>query len=143
MNEDRFLEGKVIRQTLPIIDNPAGPGIPALKRLRLAQGELAQIYDAERGIRYMAVIELLAQNTRGNHYHKVKEELVYMMQGEVVLVVEDIRSKARESVPLRPGDLALIRTEVAHALRVTASGLAIEFSQARFDAQDIYRYPLP
>jgi len=142
MDQTRFLDGKVVWQSLPVVRPPLGADAPNLKRLMLPQGELAQIYDAEEGIRYMAVIELRRYNTRGNHYHKVKVEWVYVTAGEVLLVVEDIESRKRETVPLRAGDLALIQTGIAHALRVVATGEAIEFSAARFDPADIFRYPL-
>jgi mannose-6-phosphate isomerase-like protein (cupin superfamily) len=142
MSQHSYLAGKVRHESLPLVRGPVGPDATHLKRLLLPQGELAQIYDAAEGIRYLAVIELQEGNTRGNHYHEVKEEFVYVLRGEVLLVAEDIASKARESVRLQAGDLAFIQTRVAHALRVVQPGLAVEFSGARFDGADIYRYPL-
>jgi mannose-6-phosphate isomerase-like protein (cupin superfamily) len=142
MSERAFLGGKVLCQSLPCVRPPIGPEVPNLKRLLLPQGELAQIYDAAEGIRYLAMIELKDGNTRGNHYHRTKEEFVYVLQGEVLLVVEDIETRAREQVPLQAGDLAFIQTHVAHALRIPRPGLALEFSKARFDAADIVKYPL-
>ena len=142
MSETTFLNGKVLKRSLPALELPLGPDAPALKRLRLPQGELAQFYDAEEGIRYMAFLELVPGQVRGNHYHKVKEEQVYVMRGEVWLSVADIDSQARASVALRAGDLAVIRTGIAHAMRTVAAGQAIEFSSARFDAADIHRFPL-
>jgi mannose-6-phosphate isomerase-like protein (cupin superfamily) len=142
MPETTFLNGKVLQRSLPLLQLPLGPDAPALKRLLLPQGELAQFYDAEQGVRYLAFIELLPGQVRGNHYHKVKEELVYLMRGEVLLSVADIDSQARASVALRAGDLAVIRTGIAHAIRTVEPGQAIEFSIARFDPADIYRFPL-
>lgn len=140
--EATFLNGKVLKQSLPVLGLPLGPDAPALKRLLMPQGELAQFYDAKEGIRYMAFIELLPGQARGNHYHKVKEELVYVIRGEVLLTVADIDSKARASVALQAGDLAVIRTGIAHAYRTVEPGQAIEFSIARFNPADIHRYPL-
>ena len=142
MPESTFLNGKVLKRSLPLLQLPLGPDAPALKRLLLPQGELAQFYDAEQGVRYMAFIELLPGQVRGNHYHKVKEELVYMIRGEVLLSVADIDSQARASVALRAGDVAVIRTGIAHAIRAVEPGQAIEFSIARFDPADIHRFPL-
>jgi len=142
MIETKFLEGKVTRQSLPIMQGAPGPDAPPLKRLLLPQGELAQIYDADEAIRYLAFIELRPQTTRGNHYHNTKIEIIYVLEGDLELVVEDIRSKRRESTPLLPGDMAIIQTGVAHALNVLATGKAIEFSPARFNAADTHRYPL-
>lgn len=142
MTEIALLGGKVRKQALAMVQPPSGPESPTLKRLMLPQGELAQFYDGVEGIRYIAQIELQAGSERGNHFHKLKEEWVYLMSGEVNLIVEDLESKARESATLEPGDLVLIKTGVAHALQVTKSGQAIEFSGARFDPADIYRHKL-
>src|SRR5207244_1538986 len=107
--------------------------------LLLPQGELAQFYDAEQGVRYLAFIELRSGSVRGNHYHRVKEEWVYIIAGELALIVEDISTRARESLPLGAGDLVFIPTGIAHALQVQQTGQAIEFSVARFDPLDIHK----
>jgi quercetin dioxygenase-like cupin family protein len=142
MVEIALLGGKVTKRELPIVHPASTPGSPALKRLMLPQGELAQFYDGEQGIKYIAQIELQAGSVRGNHFHKVKQEWVYMMSGEVMLIVEHLDSNTRESVQLKAGDLAFIQTGVVHALQVTKSGQAIEFSTARFDPADTYRQKL-
>ena len=142
MAESEYLAGQVVKWSLPLITGRPGPDAPALKRLLLPQGELAQVYDAEEGIRYMAVIEARVGCVRGNHYHKVKRERIYVLQGELLVVVEDIQTKARASVPLQTGDLLFIQTGIAHALQTVEPGLAIEFGLARFDTADIFPYPL-
>jgi uncharacterized RmlC-like cupin family protein len=142
ISEIQLLGGKVTKRTLPLVQPSSTPDSRTLKRLLLPQGELAQFYDGDEGIRYIAQIELQAGSIRGNHYHKVKQEWVYVMGGELTLVVEDLESKARESTPLLGGDLAFIQTGVVHALQVTKSGQAIEFSTSRFDPADIYRHKL-
>jgi hypothetical protein len=58
MPDSSFLNGKVLKRSLPELHLPLGPDAPVLKRLMLPQGELAQFYDAEEGIRYLAFIEL-------------------------------------------------------------------------------------
>ena len=138
--ESSFLDGKVLKRTLPVFQLPLGPDVPNLRRLPLPQGELAQFYNADEGIRYIAFIELLPGQARGNHYHKVKEELVYVIRGEVLLRVADVHSQARASVDLRAGDLAVIRTGIAHALQPAEPGQAIEFSTSRFDPADIHQF---
>ncbi len=140
MTESKFLGGKVHTWSLPVVEEATGDY--SLKRLLLPQGELARIYDAEQGVRYIAFIELRAGTVRGNHVHRVKEEFLYVIRGELTLVVEDIASRAGDMVPLRTGDLAFIAAGIAHALQTTASGQAIEFSTARFDPADSYRFPL-
>ncbi len=142
MAETEYLAGAVRKWSLPVINGRPGPDAPALKRLLLPQGELAQVHDADEGIRYMAVIETRVGHARGNHYHKVKQERIYVLRGELSVVVEDVQTKACVSVPMQTGDLLLIRTGVAHALQTVEPGQAIEFGQVRFDATDIFPYPL-
>lgn len=142
MARETFLEGKVWRESLPQVNPPFGPEAPALKRLVLPQGELAQLYDGEQGLKYLAAIELREGKGRGNHFHKVKAEYVYLLQGELKLVVEDLETSARTGFTVAPGDLVFIQTRVAHVFQVLRPGLALEFSGARFDAGDIHRYAL-
>ncbi|HYG36056.1 MAG TPA: cupin domain-containing protein [Clostridia bacterium] len=142
MSHTSILSGKVLKQSLPMMDTVPSGGAPLLKRLLLPQGELAQFYDADQGIRYMAFVEFLRGGLRGNHYHHVKEEHLYVIRGEVMLWVEDIDSHERDSLTLKAGDLVKIPTGIAHAVQTLQSGEGIEFSPARFDAKDIYRHSL-
>jgi quercetin dioxygenase-like cupin family protein len=114
--------------------------MPLLKRLLLAQGELAQFYDSDEGIRYIAAVELREGAVRGNHYHDRKEEWLYVVAGEVALQLEDMASKTRATVPLRAGDLAVVHTRVAHAWQTIQAGFAVEFSPVRFDPADVHRF---
>jgi quercetin dioxygenase-like cupin family protein len=142
MAESEYLAGKVVKWSLPVISGRPGPDAPTLKRLLLPQGELAQVHDSDEGIRYMAVIETRAGGVRGNHYHKVKEERIYLLQGELLVLAEDVQTNERASVRLQTGDLLLIETGIAHLLRTVEPGQAIEFSRARFDPADIFPFPL-
>jgi mannose-6-phosphate isomerase-like protein (cupin superfamily) len=142
MNESSFLSGQVRKQPLPSLESLAEADHASLKRLLLPQGELALFHNGDPAVHYLAFIELRQGTVRGNHYHKAKQEFIYVLGGEVLLVLEDIHSKLRQNVTLQTGDLVVIEPGVAHALRVRQSGQAIEFSPARFDAADIYRYPL-
>jgi mannose-6-phosphate isomerase-like protein (cupin superfamily) len=140
LSEVEFLGGGVVKRTLPLLSLPLAPGASSLKRLSLAQGELAQFHDGDEGMRYLAFIELLPGQVRGNHYHKVKVELVYMVRGEAALTVVDLKSAARAELTLRTGEVAMIRTGIAHAFRPIELGYAIEYSSSRFDPADIHRF---
>src|SRR5690349_22997227 len=130
MSETQLLSGKVVKKPLAILQPPTAPDSPVLKRLKLPQGELAQFYDGEPGMRYIAYIELLPGNPRGNHYHNHKEEWIYLIGGELSLVVEDIASKERASMTMSAGEIVRISSGVAHTLQIVKSGQAIEFSAA-------------
>ncbi len=139
-NSESYLGGKVRKMSLPQVSLPVPAGSPPLKRLMLAQGELAQFYDAEEGIRYLAWIELEPGQVRGNHYHRQKREYIYVLAGETDLLARSLNGQESATLRLRPGDLALVAPEVAHALRPAASGSAVEFSPERFDSQDIFKH---
>ena len=87
-------------------------------------------------------IETTAHQVRGNHYHKIKREYVYVLSGNVLLVLEDLETRARETLELTTGNLVLIPPGIVHALQVKESGMAVEFSADRFDASDTYRSQL-
>ncbi len=142
MNNGAILGRKVFKWTLPALEpGPAGKEV-ILKRIMLPQGELAQFHDSDEAMRYIAAIELKAGSVRGNHYHKIKREYVYVFSGEVLLVLQDIETDTRETLEIHGGDLILIHPEIIHALQVRQGGLAIEFSPQRFDANDTYRMQL-
>jgi mannose-6-phosphate isomerase-like protein (cupin superfamily) len=142
MAEMRYLQGRVVKRSLPVIEGRPDSGTPLLKRLMLAQGELAQVHDDAEGIRYLAVVELRAGCVRGNHYHKIKREYVYVIAGEALLAVEDPATRAREVVSLRAGDLAVIEAGMAHAMHTVSPGCALEFSPTRFNQADTFPFPL-
>ena len=142
ISEQRFLDGKVLKRSLPTFEPPLGADIPVAKRLLLAQGELAQLYDGEEGIRYVAAIQFVSGTTRGNHYHRQKQEWVYLFAGAGLLVVEDVETKVREAISMVTGDLVYIPPNIAHAFVVQQDGMAVEFSPIRFDPADTYRYML-
>jgi mannose-6-phosphate isomerase-like protein (cupin superfamily) len=129
----------VIKRTLPEVA-PGTTNSPVLKRLLLPQVELALFYDGSDPIHYIAFIELKAGTQRGNHFHKHKFEWIYVLTGEFLLRAEEVETHERQKLTVRGGDLINIRPGVAHVLDIHQSGHAIEFSPARFDQGDIYRY---
>lgn len=142
LTETSLLGRSVRKWSLPLFNGAPGPGVSGLKRLLLSQGELAQFYDGEEGMRYLAFVELVPKGVRGNHFHHHKEEWIYVISGSLSLVLEHVKSKERGSLELRAGDLVFIPTGIAHALRTIQPGQAIEFSPSRFDPGDIHAYPL-
>jgi oxalate decarboxylase/phosphoglucose isomerase-like protein (cupin superfamily) len=138
MTETAFLGGRVRKWSLPVVQGAGGDY--SLKRLLLPQGELARIYDADEGMRFIAYIELRAGGLRGNHFHKVKQEWVYVIQGEMELLLQEPETNGRETVRMQTGDLALIPTGIAHAIRTIQPGHAVEFSSSRFDPEDSFRF---
>jgi mannose-6-phosphate isomerase-like protein (cupin superfamily) len=137
-----FLDGRVSKRSLPVFQNSPPANAPGPKRLLLPQGELANFYDEDEGIRYMAFVELRIGGVRGNHFHRVKEEQFYLSSGAVTLVVQNRETGMRASIDLSPGDLVVIATGIAHAFEPTKAGHAVEFSKTRFDTADVHRFVL-
>ena len=128
MHEEIFLSGAVRKQRLPKCEPSQSGGLPALKRLMLEQGELAQLHNGGEPLKYLACLELKAGATRGNHFHKTKRELLYVIAGRLVLVVQDTASGELAKLLLESGDLAFIDKGIAHALQPLEAGFAVEFS---------------
>jgi hypothetical protein len=141
MQKSSFLNGGVVKWCLPMIEGSPPIDAPRLKRLALPQGELAHFSDGEN-IEYIAFVELRAGSTRGNHFHQKKEEAVYIIRGEMMLIAQDTQTGERVTLKLKTGDLAVVSALVAHVYQTTKPGDAVEFSKAIFDAADVYRFPL-
>lgn len=135
---ESFLNGKVKKRTLPQVHGRPGPDAPVLKRLSLPQGDLAQFWDGEHPIRYMAFVELLANTLRGNHFHRRKHEFVYIISGEVEVSVAEQNGNSRQTFRATKGDVISIEPGVAHVYRVIAGGSAIEFAPTSFNSQDTF-----
>jgi mannose-6-phosphate isomerase-like protein (cupin superfamily) len=143
MSDLSLFHGKVVKRVLPVIDGSEAASAPAMKRLMLSQGELAQFCDGQQPIRYLAAVELRPGCDRGNHYHLAKEEWVYVLTGRVQLAFQEPATGERASFVLGVGELAVIQPGIAHVLRPLEPGLAIEYSPARFDPADTVRFPVP
>lgn len=137
-NEKPFLDGRVLKRSLPVFSLPIPVSAPVLKRLKLNQGELAHFWNGEESIHYIAFLELRAGTERGNHYHIHKRERIYVVSGEISVLVEDPASRRHNNFLLRTGDLGVINAGIAHVYRMTSSGQAIEFASTPFDAADVY-----
>lgn len=139
--ETRHFAGRFVQHRLPMFELPVPPEAPVAKRLNLPQGELAQIHCAEEPIRYLAAIELREGSVRGNHYHLAKK-CVYLMSGALTVVLEDRETRERLEVEMEAGDRIDTAPGLAHALRITRSGWAVEFAPDPLDSGDTYRYPV-
>lgn len=142
MSHDSAFGGRATRTSLPIVE-PGAVDLPRLKRLILPQGDLAQLYEPDEGIRYLAWLELKVGSVRGNHHHRGKREFFYLIAGRVELVLEELESGARVKWQLAAGDLVYFKPGIVHAYCPTADGQAVEFSPQRFQAEGTLRKVIP
>jgi quercetin dioxygenase-like cupin family protein len=136
-----FFQGKVWVKPLSKTEQPSTrPEVRA--RLLSPNGELAVLGDGENPNFHLAYVELKEGKVRGNHFHKIRHEYFYMIAGEVEFFAEEIATKQKIKSTLQAGDLVFISPEIAHAFSPAASGHAIEYAAERFDATDVFRYPV-
>lgn len=142
MNQTTYFGGRVLKCSLPVFQGAPPADALGPKRLALPQGELANFHDSQEGIRYIASLELRPGTVRGNHWHEIKQEQLYILSGSLLLVVRERESGEREEIQLRPGDLVLIQPGIAHAMKTLEPGYGIEFSRNKFDPADVQRLAL-
>ncbi len=67
--------------------------------------------------KYVYISEFLEKNNAaGNHYHKVKQEILIPLQGEFEIHLVDIETKEKEIIPASPKEhkAIYVKTGVAH-----------------------------
>ena len=62
-------------------------------------------------------IETVANQVRGNHYHKQTRELFFIVAGEVEIVVENTLSGERHEFCARKGDMFVVEPYELHTFR--------------------------
>jgi len=88
------------------------------------------------------VVELRPGTLRGNHFHRRKAETVYLVSGEMNVLVKDPENATRETIPLKAGDVLTIPAGIAHVMQPTAAGYAVEISPTRFEPEDTEKHHL-
>ncbi len=74
-------------------------------------------------VRYAYLSSFLEEgNISGNHYHRIKQEILIPLQGEFDIDLEDIEAKTRETISVNGGEnkAVYLRTGIAH--RVVSKG---------------------
>jgi len=137
MDEIAFFDGKLRKRSLPVFHGPPPANAHGPKRLLLSQGELANFYDEDQGIRYLATLELRLGSIRGNHVHRSKLEHVYIVSGCLLLAAAEEKNADPVTMELGRGDLVTIKPGIAHAFKTLEAGYAVEFSPQVFDPADL------
>lgn len=131
---------KVQIRRLPI----TSPPLPETGgRIQTPAGELAQVVNGPT-FRHLAYMEFLPDSSkpRGNHYHREKTELLYIISGRLRAVYKDLESEERLEVELHPGDLVTVAPHCAHAYYALEHSQAVEMAEHPFDPTDTYPYQL-
>ncbi|MDI9569607.1 MAG: hypothetical protein QM278_02545 [Pseudomonadota bacterium] len=136
-----YFNDRVIVESLPV----GGPDA-AERRIFSDKGEMAQIVNrtdaAIRQIVYWDIDSARTGADRGHHYHRKKTDRMYVIAGEVELLLEDPRTGARETVALQAGERVRILPGVAHAVRSRIRAQVLEYGPDPYDPADTYPYRL-
>lgn len=110
-------------------------------RILTPAGEIAQIINGTSFI-FLAYIEFQnnPQAPRGNHYHEVKNEYLYIVKGRLRAIYHDVDSGAQKETFLESGNLINIKPRCAHVYFALEYTQAIEFSPNIFDPNDTKEY---
>lgn len=94
--------------------------------------------------KYIYVSKFLEKdNTSGNHYHKVKEEVLVPLEGRYEFWLEDINTKEKEKISLEDSDLKAIyiKTGISHkVVSKGASGVLLVLASSASSLDDEIEY---
>jgi mannose-6-phosphate isomerase-like protein (cupin superfamily) len=121
----------------------AAPLGPEGGRLFSAAGEMAQLVSGT-SFRYLAYLEFVHQPhvMRGNHYHHIKHEHLYVLAGRLRCICKDLDTGEQAVYELAAGDLMQIQPGCAHVFVPLEYVQALEFAPQPYDPADAYPYLL-
>jgi len=121
---------------------PIGGPDEAERRIFSDKGEMAQIVNRrEESFRQIVYWDIDSARTgvdRGHHYHLRKTDRLYVISGEVELLLEDPQTGEREAAVLKAGDRVQILPGVAHAVRSRMRSQVLEYGPDPYDPADTY-----
>lgn len=105
------------------------------------QGASACVFHNGEPIKYIGYVEFAPNRSRGNHYHKKKNEYMCIVRGNMraQFIVPE---KCNEPIELElsEGDLILVKAGCAHSYISENGAAAVEYSSERFEKADTYKY---
>lgn len=127
-----------IVRTLPIQQGGIAP--PSGGRVVTGAGELTQLI-AGNIFRHLAYLEFKASGApRGNHYHRVKHEFVYVMSGHLEVVSVNLDTNEKQTITMRAGDLLESPPMNAHVFIAKEDTMALEFAAQPYNPEDTIPY---
>lgn len=116
---------------------PKTKHIDGAKRWDEDRGEFVQISYLE-AIGHVACFQVRQGFHRGNHYHKNKEEVLYVLRGTIRAKFRDMTTGQEEEHILREGQKISIQQGCAHVFHGVEDALVIEYSPQYYDKRDAY-----
>jgi len=134
-----MFDKKVIIEQLPI-----GGNNNLERRIFSEKGEMAQILNrADEGFKQLVYWELDStkpDQERGHHCHERRIERIYVLTGELELLLKDIESSDSEKVIIKAGNRVTISPRIAHAYRSLMYSQVLEYSPEPYNPIDTHPY---
>ncbi len=133
-----------IIKKLPVYTNEDNADREFISVNKNEKGELAKI-SVNSQINYIAYLDYKTGNCiRGNHYHLIKNESLYLCKGKIKGFFKSINDDIISEELIEEGTLIQISPGCIHAFEPVEDGYAIEFSPDPFDEEcnDIYFFSI-
>lgn len=86
------------------------------------RGEIFNLFEGR--IEHIALITSKKGTVRGNHYHKLDHQYIYLLSGEFESHCCDVRNPSKRQVLLaKPGDIVDTPPHIAHAQKFTKDSI--------------------
>jgi uncharacterized RmlC-like cupin family protein len=103
-------------------------------------GEMAQIINGD-AMRLVTYIEFQPDGKpRGNHFHRQKMEVIYIIKGHLKVFFEDLDTGELQTIEMRTGDMVYVQPNCAHVYVAKEYTQALELNEVPYDSADTIPY---
>jgi len=120
---------------------PHAKGVQGAKRWEEERGEFVQIAYQEE-IHHLALFEIRKGFSRGNHYHRKKEEIFYLFHGKLRALFLDMETLQKEERMFEEGDKIRIKPLCGHLFYGMEDTWVVEYSPQVYEEEDSYKINL-
>ncbi len=120
---------------------PPTKEVQGAKRWEEEKGEFVQIAYQEE-IHHLALFEIRKGFSRGDHYHRKKEEIFYVFYGKVRALFMDMENLQKEERVLEKGERIRIKPLCGHFFYAMEDALLVEYSPQVYEEDDRYKISL-
>lgn len=90
-------------------------------------------YISDFPIRTSKILTVKENSVLGNHYHKLKDDIFYLLKGSGTAVINN------RATDFKKGDCLLVKKGTSHAFTLKKGSILIESSTTPYDKTDEYK----
>jgi dTDP-4-dehydrorhamnose 3,5-epimerase-like enzyme len=120
---------------------PYAKKVQGVKRWGEERGEFVQIAYQEE-IHHVVLFEIRKGFSRGDHYHRKKEEIFYIFNGKLKALFMDMENLQKEERVLEKGDKIRIKPFCGHLFYGLEDTLVVEYSPQVYEEEDRHKINL-